>query len=381
MTPLLDLHLAGVGVRIDLDPALAATGEELAGLWAHSVRTGDDADDAPAVELRYRAAGGAAGADPDAVPDTPAELSARPLLEGPSTCYTVSGDVTRAVIEALIGTRLLLHSAVVDHPRQGVVLLVGGSGAGKSTATTVLGREGRYLSDELAVLDPADLTVTGYPKPVSRADHDLPGAPKRDHALGPLGLEPAGTAGAPDLVVLLDRITAADDAEAVPGAARIPLHRALPRLIEQSSSLWRLPSPLSTLADLADRAGGVVRVRYREAAELEELLAAVPGPVAEERVPIPPPAPVEPGPGRYAPIPLAEALMLPEGLLLLDEGRSILVQGVTALVVDMLLETGEASTEEIEAHLVETMGEHPHSRDFVEASLAELSASRWVRRG
>lgn len=381
MTPVLHLRLAGLRVRIELEPALAATAEELAGLWAHAAAPADGADQDPSVELRYGADRPLGDRGPTAVPGTSEEHDLRPLREGPSASYRVSGDITLAVIEALIGSRLLLHAAVVDHPRLGVVLLVGESGAGKSTATTVLGRGGRYLSDELAVIDPGDLSVAGYPKPISLADHALPGSPKRDRPLGPLGLEPAEAAPAPDLVVLLDRLTAADDAGTPSGVERLPLSRALPRLIEQSSSVWRLPSPLSTLAELVERAGGVVLVRYRDAAELEELLAAVPEPVTEERVPLLTPTPAEPGPDRYAPVPLAEALVVADGMLLLDEGRLILVQGVTALVYDILLEAGEASAEEIEAQLVAAMGEHPHSREIVESALAALSEDRWVRRG
>ena len=65
------------------------------------------------------------------------------------------------------------------------VLLVGASGAGKTTSAEILGRRLGYLSDETAGLRP-DHSVVAYPKPLSvRRDQ---AAPKEQVAPGALGL-------------------------------------------------------------------------------------------------------------------------------------------------------------------------------------------------
>ena len=65
------------------------------------------------------------------------------------------------------------------------VLLVGASGAGKTTSAQILGRRLGYLSDETAGLRP-DLSVVAYPKPLSvRRDQ---AAPKEQVAPDALGL-------------------------------------------------------------------------------------------------------------------------------------------------------------------------------------------------
>lgn len=69
------------------------------------------------------------------------------------------------------GTRdlVLLHAGCVagDGEGDGAVLLPGGSGTGKSTLTAACLAAGlRYLSDELAAIDPHEGTVVPYPKPL-----------------------------------------------------------------------------------------------------------------------------------------------------------------------------------------------------------------------
>jgi hypothetical protein len=73
-----------------------------------------------------------------------------------------------------------LHAAALAH-EGGAVLLVGASGAGKSTAAWGLAHVGfRYLSDELAPLDPGTLEVSPYPRALCLkadppASHPVPG--------------------------------------------------------------------------------------------------------------------------------------------------------------------------------------------------------------
>ena len=62
---------------------------------------------------------------------------------------------------------VLVHAGAVSSNGVGV-LLPGSMEAGKTTLTAGLLRAGcRYLTDEAAALDPSDLTVVAYPKPLS----------------------------------------------------------------------------------------------------------------------------------------------------------------------------------------------------------------------
>src|SRR5699024_12216810 len=74
---------------------------------------------------------------------------------------------------ALPISRLLLHAGAVAHPELGTLVLVGASGAGKSTASSLLGRAGAYLTDELTIITPGSFAITPYPKPVSKHDPEL----------------------------------------------------------------------------------------------------------------------------------------------------------------------------------------------------------------
>lgn len=390
----LDLRVAGHPVRIALGPGHEALAAELARLWAHLAdprsegeapppTTGSEEEPAAPIVLAYSLPA-PSGEEP---PVDERAGGPRPLSPGPTAAYTVSGDLTRAIIERRIGRELLLHAGVLDHPRLGVVVLVGPSGAGKSTATATLAAAGRYLSDELAILDPETFAVTGYPKPVSRIDRSAPGAPKRDLRPAGQGLAPEEGAEAPALVVLLDR---QDDGEAgeageaavgARGIERVPMAEALAALTAQSSSLWRLSGALAALARLLDAVGGVLRVRYREAAELEDLLADPPPRRHESWQELPVPVPATADPGTVALTAEQQALALDDGVLLLGPGRSVLLDGVTAAVWDALAARGALDPAAVEEELVAAMGPHPRSAEFVGAALDQLCAGGWARRG
>lgn len=260
----LDLHLTlpSGPMTLRFGPGHDELAQEMAQLWAHM-----------------------AGSEPGAVrvisaPDHP-DPTARGMMipPGPGAAYTLSGYITREVLRGLVGKRLLLHAGVIEHPQLGVVLLVGPSGAGKSRATTVLGREGRYLTDELAIIDPSRFTVQAYPKPVSRVQEN---GRKRDLTLSSQGLEPALVAGAPDHVVLLNRVDARDDGPSTSASLRrVPLAEALVAIVGQSSSMWQIPEALVMLARLLDRAGGALEVTYVDAEQIAPLLSDPPTPVAE----------------------------------------------------------------------------------------------------
>lgn len=374
----LRLRLAGVSTRLDLAPGHAPLAAELAELWAHLADTVDPG--APAeLHRRYvlpRPAGGTA-------PPPPETSRTQVIVPGEGAAYAVSGDLTRALIHHHLGRRILLHAGTVHHDRLGVLVLVGPSGAGKSTATLTLSREGRYLTDELTLLDPADLHVTAYPKPISRRGD---GSGKRDHSLTELGLRAAEAAPRPDLMVLLSR-----DSSASPCLERVPHTEALREIIAQSSSLWQVPGALSALHTLLERTGGAVRAHYREATELADLLAVPPAPLpvdgAEE---LPETDRLDAVSGHLAAgvraeelatAPGAQALAVGDVVLVLGEGRAVQLQGLPALAYALLREAGPLREAELLSRMVAEIGEHPEAGTLLAEALRVLSAQGLLQQG
>ena len=356
-------------------PGLETVAEEIDTLWSHLLSADDDGA-TPQIRLDYALAGG----------DLPAGTV--PLPARLEASYTVSGHLTREVIRRLIGTRLLLHAGAVAHPELGTLVLVGASGAGKSTASSLLGRAGAYLTDELTIITPGSFTLTPYPKPVSKHDPEL-GA-KRDLALPGLGLRAADEAAAlaPAMVLLLERIQ--DEGELGEGSSvtRVPLSEALTRIVPQTSSLWEVPGGLAALAELLDSVGGALEVRYREAAELEELLRHLPPPEHVETVEIEPrpgDAAAEddtaPAPGTIAAAPFRQALAVESGLFVLGQHGAIHLPGLAGLVWDLLADAGPLAFDQLEQLVVEEIGEHPESAALVRGTVAELVGHGWARQG
>lgn len=389
----LDLDLPGGRFRLDLAPGLEGLADELAGLWAHRLAA-DDRPPTEVIALRPRdpvepSEGAAAAAATPGGPAAPGGHEAIPV-GGPGASYAVSGIVTRAVIRSLIGRRLLLHAGAVDMPGIGTVLLVGESGAGKSTATTRLGRQGTYLTDELTNVEPETGLLEAYPKPVSRWVGEESGRIKRDVGLGDLGLVPGPSGGPVDHVLLLDRERPERDGAATapgPSLTRVPLDAAVVELIAQSSSVWELTRPLDALARLLERAGGALRARYTESADLARLLADPPPPLREPWETIDPDP--DPGiigsdgsdaPGCWALAPFRQALCTAEATVVLLDGLVLRLEGLGELIWHLLAEGGPLPAAEIEREVIARIGEHPRARDLVTATLGELERSGAVGR-
>ena len=369
------LEVAGHSVLLTFGPGLETVAEEIDTLWTHLLSADDDGA-TPQIRLDYALAGG----------DLPAGTV--PLPARPEASYTISGHLTREVIRRLIGTRLLLHAGAVAHPELGTLVLVGASGAGKSTASSLLGRDGAYLTDELTIITPGSFTLTPYPKPVSKHDPEL-GA-KRDLALPGLGLRAAEevAAPAPAMVLLLKRIRDDDEVGEGSSVTRVPLSEALTRIVPQTSSLWEVPGGLAALAALLDSVGGALEVRYREAAELEELLRRLPPPEHVETVEIEPrPGDADagedtaPAPGTIAAAPFRQALAVESGLFVLGQHGAIHLPGLAGLVWDLLADAGPLTVDQLEQLVVEEIGEHPESAALVRGAVAELVDHGWARQG
>jgi hypothetical protein len=152
----------------------------------------------------------------------------------------VTGQIV-ATLVTLLRRLVFVHAAAVEIGGRALVL-VGDSGAGKtSTAAALLARGGAYLSDEVALLDPASNRVLPFHLPMAIK-------PWTAHAAGPL---PAGIDVARQDAVrfrLPDRLGHACPLGALvlleagnrPDPAEISTPRALLRLARQPSS-FRYP--------------------------------------------------------------------------------------------------------------------------------------------
>ena len=173
----------------------------------------------------------------------------------------LTSRITVAMIEQLVGSGVMLHSAVIGDPESKRALaLVGVSGSGKTTASRFLGSKLAYLTDETAIISDEGV-VSPYPKPLSVIVD--PNAPKEQQNPVEAGLnvvDPEDRGYKLTRIVLISR----DEQAKEPRLERVPLHEALVFLSEQSSGLAKHPEGVVSLAKLVERCGGVWRLVYSE---------------------------------------------------------------------------------------------------------------------
>ncbi len=220
-----------------------------------------------AVERAWSGAGVVSGvaADPSAT------VAAHGTVTTESMLASLSIDVTLAALEQRAGEILMLHAAGLATDEGRVVVLVGPSGRGKTTASRVLGRDFGYVSDESVGIE-ADGTVLPYRKPLSLIeDHDYLKAQRSPKELGlrPLADRPLRVAA----LVLIER----DAGVAEPRVERLDPAEGIVGLAQQASYLGRLPHPLRTLSSHVAAVGGVHRVTYSDAATLAPAIAQLAG--------------------------------------------------------------------------------------------------------
>ena len=212
-------------------------------------------------------------------PSPSATVTAHGTVTTESMLASLSIDVTLAALEQRAGEVLMLHAAGLATDEGRVVVLVGPSGRGKTTASRVLGRDFGYVSDESVGIE-ADGTVLPYRKPLSIIeDHD--------HLKAQRSPTRARTPATPDrplrvaALVLIER----DAGVAEPRVERLDPAEGIVGLAEQASYLGRLPHPLRTLWSHVAAVGGVHRVTYSDAAISRAGIATLAGRAAEPRRP------------------------------------------------------------------------------------------------
>lgn len=196
----------------------------------------------------------------------------QPGLENKEVTDDLVNSVTSAVIDAGRGRQMMFHAAgLADTTNGRTVALVAPSGTGKTTICAALGPQFGYVTDETLIIDPGTLQVTPFPKPLSV----LSSAGRRPKFLrSPDDLGLLHPPGDPTLhaVVLLDR----NPHHAGPPELEIlPLSKALPSLIPQTSALCALERGLMGLCSTLDQLGGVFRLHYAEAESCLELISGL----------------------------------------------------------------------------------------------------------
>lgn len=257
--------------------------------------------------------------------------------------HDLSQAVTQQALAERAGSVVLLHAAALADPATGrAVVCVAPSGTGKTTLCRTLGREWGYVTDETVSVD-AEGVIAPYPKPLS-VWREPERRVKDQVSATELGLGPCPPRVEVGAVLWLDRH---DAAAPDPVVEEVETAEALTTVATQTSGLARTPRPLHTLAAVLGRAGGLRRVRYREAATLVDLL---PGLVA------PPPA----GPGlRARPRPLLDAYAEGGVLTVMREDRVATVSSLAAAVLELLPAGRWTPAEALGRALEEQWGQAP----------------------
>ena len=177
----------------------------------------------------------------------------------------LTSHVTLAAIEARAGQLMMLHAAAVSDAKGGVWGLVAPSGTGKTTAATHLSRRFGYVTDETLAVSFTG-RVFAYPKPLSVG---LPGTVKAQVSPDQLGVKLAPSELRLAGLILLER----DARLPFPHEAiELGLLESCALLVPHTSFLSKVPAPLDELVAMVERVGGVTRLRYRDATELDGAL-------------------------------------------------------------------------------------------------------------
>lgn len=266
--------------------------------------------------------------------------------------------LTLAGLREISGQVFLFHAAGLATDDGSVIAFVGPSGRGKTTASQALGRTLGYVTDETVAFD-AEGTVTPYPKPLSIGHRPTP---KVLYPPAELGLTVATGPLRLGALVLLER----EPGRADTAVEHVPLLDALSELAPQSSSLWKMPSALSRLAELVGRTGGVRRVRYGDAQQLPAIVPQILDAHAPDEDPFEPLDVVEaePGAGRVSRASFADAVLQGSRLVVLGSQGLHVLDGIGPAV---WLAADGVSVEAVQQRVDELIGGAPAGVDAAAA--------------
>ena len=184
----------------------------------------------------------------------------------------LSPVITERAIRAQTGRLLMLHACGLADPSTGAtVVLAATSGTGKTTLARTLGDQLAYVTDETIAIT-REGTVVPYPKPLSVLNGA--GATYKDQTpASKTCLTAFGGKARVAAIAIMHR---------QPGRAGVEVERlatlhALAALAPHGSLLGELEHPLSWMADLLHRTGGLRLVRYAEASTLRPFVGSLLG--------------------------------------------------------------------------------------------------------
>jgi hypothetical protein len=363
------LRLRVMGVTVDTRTPDEDTRARLARQWSRSVL----ADDA---EVDTMVPG------PEATTGEPDSLERRD--------YYFTTQVTLAGLLATAGERVNLHAGSVADDDGRVLVVVGPSGTGKTTATRALAARLHYLSDETASITP-DGVVYPHPKPLSIVVNPDDVTHKQQLSPDDIGLGSTPESGTLHRIVVLHRGVPTPDG--VHGLHPLDTVTALMELIEQSSSLGSLDTPLTTLLHVVDATGGVLALEYDEIGDhVEDLIGLLdaatapagelgtrPEPVRHPGSPTAEPSDLDPDDLRLHRLPWTDALEVGADLVVLLESRAVRLTELTATVWLHLDEPRTVA--ELTAWAQQVHGNHPDATEIVEQAVTALARESLVAGG
>lgn len=338
--------------------------------------------------VRITASWASCAAEPDAASrDVLAEVSAvtsptdgETVQVSTTTLAQLEESLTSTLTVEAIGARrhelLMLHACGVADESGRVLAFVAASGTGKTTVARALGARFGYVTDETVAVTPEG-RVLAYPKPLSVKP--LTGsAPKAQLAPDALDLRPV-----PDApltlagVILLER----RDVLEAPRLEHVDPVDAIEDLVPQTSYLSARSRPITDLIRTLTALGGVRRLIYSEAASVVRLveetfaeLGAVAPSVWNEVVPVSLQAAEDAPPGAIVRSPADDAVLLPDGqLLLFCVDTLVRLSGIGPVI--WRLAEGAPGLDDLVAAVLSEVGEPPagiDARKAVEAALSEL---------